>query len=660
MTNNSDALPARLEECLKLIDAPNYFTLAQFKELKQWLAYDGVNNKKNPIVVTSRSSLDWNNPENWTTFTKANALYGTCGMALGTVNGHEGFKLICFDFDRVRNPKTGDIDPTALKMIKMLNSFTEISMSGRGIHVYVVVKTTFTTRQFKLGDMKIEFFANKRFIAMTFNGLNGQLCEMSKFRIASRREVEVALNVAEEWQARNLDLEIKDAPPTLKLDSSVDRSQKSYSLAIKMVRDGQDYEEYQSACEDDDYLAAYASEKRGSELKIEHDWKRAGTHVKKQSLLEFDDLDALKKVACSNTSLTLQVLDHTSDDAYHKNEVHLVEDLIYIGQTGIAFGASSTGKTYIILDLCLRVLFGMPFHGRRTDLAAGGFIYIALEGSGSLIQRHEAWCTYHRIDPKSCKCLFLGGSFDMTKLSSELEMIREQIIGFERRFGIPLRFVVVDTLSQASGGESLNKDDVARPVINAAMQAIQGTDASFLFIGHPGKDATKGVYGSIMFKNNFDFRLLVEREKAATTGTITLDKQRSGRDQDSFEYHLKPVNLGHTNAYGKHVTDLVACEGPADDFPDLGTEPDEASQEAEEIFTTMRASAPLNHVMLLQELRKAKWRPSLRGGSRTRHIDKAIHRLKAQGRIHDTGRTYCLPKPLREPRGSKTSYNDDI
>jgi putative DNA primase/helicase len=41
------------------------------------------------------------------------------------------------DFDEVRNKETGTIEPWAAEAIQLLESFTEVSVSGTGLHVWV-------------------------------------------------------------------------------------------------------------------------------------------------------------------------------------------------------------------------------------------------------------------------------------------------------------------------------------------------------------------------------------------------------------------------------------------------------------------------------------------------------------------------------------------
>jgi hypothetical protein len=45
--------------------------------------------------------------------------------------------IVMVDLDDVRNPETGEIHPLALRIIDDLGSYTEISTSGKGVHVFV-------------------------------------------------------------------------------------------------------------------------------------------------------------------------------------------------------------------------------------------------------------------------------------------------------------------------------------------------------------------------------------------------------------------------------------------------------------------------------------------------------------------------------------------
>jgi putative DNA primase/helicase len=73
------------------------------------------------------------NPATWCDYPTARGVLARLGpgWALGfaLANGFVGF-----DGDGVRDPQSGEIDPTTLWYLHLLNTFTEISVSGSGVH----------------------------------------------------------------------------------------------------------------------------------------------------------------------------------------------------------------------------------------------------------------------------------------------------------------------------------------------------------------------------------------------------------------------------------------------------------------------------------------------------------------------------------------------
>jgi hypothetical protein len=81
------------------------------------------------------------------------------------VDKAEGFTYI--DIDRVREPKTGEIQPWAAELIDWLDTYTEISASGTGFHL--VCRGTLP-EDFKLDPAQVEIYAGNipnKLIAMT-------------------------------------------------------------------------------------------------------------------------------------------------------------------------------------------------------------------------------------------------------------------------------------------------------------------------------------------------------------------------------------------------------------------------------------------------------------------------------------------------------------
>lgn len=61
-------------------------------------------------------------------------------------------------------------------------------------------------------------------------------------------------------------------------------------------------------------------------------------------------------------------------------------------------GPSYTYKTFLVLDMCLSVSAGTPFH--EHDVEAGTVIYVNGEGRYGIMTRINAWCQSRSLEPK--------------------------------------------------------------------------------------------------------------------------------------------------------------------------------------------------------------------------------------------------------------------
>lgn len=113
----------------------------ELKGIPRWVVWrleerDGKTTKVlyNPRDPQRRASST--DPGTWSDYQKAEAAATLPGVSgIGFVFNGDG--LIGVDFDHVRDPGTGVIEPAALEEIRILNSYAEISPSGSGVHVIV-------------------------------------------------------------------------------------------------------------------------------------------------------------------------------------------------------------------------------------------------------------------------------------------------------------------------------------------------------------------------------------------------------------------------------------------------------------------------------------------------------------------------------------------
>lgn len=109
----------------------NYANIPEeLRSLPQWVVHK-VKRPYNPITGYSAKA---GVPETWVAFQQAATATGYDGIGFEFLASN---KLVGIDLDTVRNPVTGWVDPVAVEIIELLNSYTEISPSGYGFHIIV-------------------------------------------------------------------------------------------------------------------------------------------------------------------------------------------------------------------------------------------------------------------------------------------------------------------------------------------------------------------------------------------------------------------------------------------------------------------------------------------------------------------------------------------
>ena len=150
----------------------------ELKERDQWVAWrrerrdnDVTKVPVNPHTGTYASSAD---PDTWTTFDEA-AAYHQSGDSdgLGFMFSKEG-RLAGVDLDDVRDADTGRPTDTAKAIIERLDSYTEVSPSGTGYHIYVRGFVPGSNRSgFEDAAGHIEMYDKGRFFTVTGNHVDG-------------------------------------------------------------------------------------------------------------------------------------------------------------------------------------------------------------------------------------------------------------------------------------------------------------------------------------------------------------------------------------------------------------------------------------------------------------------------------------------------------
>jgi len=141
--------------------------------LRQWVAYKTLpadKPKKVPVNPHTGGHASHSDPKTWGTFDEAVARAERNNLpGVGFVFSQDG--LFGVDLDGCRDPVTGEIEPWAQEIIILLDSYTEISCSGTGVHI--LGYGTLPPGGRRKG--KVEMYDRDRFFVVTGQHVSGEL-----------------------------------------------------------------------------------------------------------------------------------------------------------------------------------------------------------------------------------------------------------------------------------------------------------------------------------------------------------------------------------------------------------------------------------------------------------------------------------------------------
>lgn len=154
-----------------MVCLPKFTGLQQLAEEKRWVNYSVSKIPVNPLTLYNGSST---NSKTWANLATALSNIGktahvTSGdepiLGVGIVLG----KGLCgIDLDDVVS-NDGIIEQFAQEIIDIMDSYTELSPSGRGIHILFTGRCPVTSRKVSVDGKSRELYTEKRFLTCTGN-----------------------------------------------------------------------------------------------------------------------------------------------------------------------------------------------------------------------------------------------------------------------------------------------------------------------------------------------------------------------------------------------------------------------------------------------------------------------------------------------------------
>ncbi len=193
----------------------------------------------------------------------------------------------------------------------------------------------------------------------------------------------------------------------------------------------------------------------------------------------------------------------------------LVDGIIPEASLGLLWGKWSTGKTFIMLDIALRMICGMPWFGDR-NIVPGDVLYVLSEGEGSLGDRLRAWFRRHKTARTKHNIAIWTHAPQLASASD----VRDFPLFIKRR--IPkCKLVVIDTLSRSLVGQDENSSMVMSRVVDSLTDVVKSTGVSLVLVHHgtkPGAEIASTARGSSALLGAVDYS--IESRQVYPAGAI--------------------------------------------------------------------------------------------------------------------------------------------
>lgn len=197
------------------------------------------------------------------------------------------------------------------------------------------------------------------------------------------------------------------------------------------------------------------------------------------------------------------------------------------------FGASGSGKSFLVLDMLQSLAGGADWFGHRVKPCP--VIYCALEGEGGIAGRVNAYRIRHGATAENIR--YLAQPFSLLD-DADVQELAKAIKADGNGAGV----VVLDTLNRAAPGADENDSKSMGQIIAAAKELQTLIGGLVILVHHTGKDASKGLRGHSSLHAALDAAIEVRRDGDRREWLIA--KSKDGEDGDAHPFKLDVVELG--------------------------------------------------------------------------------------------------------------------
>lgn len=245
---------------------------------------------------------------------------------------------------------------------------------------------------------------------------------------------------------------------------------------------------------------------------------------------------------------------------YLKPSQWIIQGILEENQVGALYGPSGSFKTFLALDLCLRISLGLDWHGQRTYLKRY-CCFVTNEGLGAIWKRIEAWrLRYNLENEESVSRSDLNDSgFVVSKCGVDLLDI-ESMVPLNTHIhsvGSAPALIVFDTLASNMYGNENSNEDMSR-LINHCKTAQAAYGCNVMLVHHSGHSDTGRMRGASALYNNMDYVLQASIQKGAPlTTNLKSTKAKDNAPMVPLSFDMKLTDIGLTEQDGTSSASLV-------------------------------------------------------------------------------------------------------
>ena len=220
----------------------------------------------------------------------------------------------------------------------------------------------------------------------------------------------------------------------------------------------------------------------------------------------------------------------------------LLKGLIPPEGIGVVYGAPGSGKTFLMLDMCARIVLGKPWNGCIVKVLDRPILYVMSEGGKDQARNRLVAWSWHNGGEVPWGLQVYPGSIKLGVEGNKDE--KAKLIRFVRAIG-GASMIVFDTLARNMTGDENTARDMGA-MLDDVDEIRRACGGFGMLVHHSGKDPTKGSRGhsSLLAAVDVELELVRDRGDPTAVGVVTATKVRDGQDGRSWGYQLVELSLG--------------------------------------------------------------------------------------------------------------------